>query len=228
MSRASASRFVRSAAAPSAWSKSSARPTAPGSPAHASIRRRRPSASSSATSRRCVQFVRDFSERQSQLFFLDQHVPRRLRAAGASPAHRRRRRGGGGGAGGDIRNRLARRHLRASSGLAARGAADRRAEAVLLEAGRGAGSAFERDAAVVLRRVEESVRRGPRPASRTTAARSSICSGGSSGNRRDRDGSADRAAAPEAAPQRLIRPVIAGYTWGLSSSVASGSGSRSA
>jgi hypothetical protein len=53
---------------------------------------------------------------------------------------------------------------------------------MLLDAGRGAGSAFERDAAVVLRRVEESVRRvrGEEP---DNPARFSNCSGGSSGNR---------------------------------------------
>jgi hypothetical protein len=112
-----------------------------------------------------VQFVRDFSERQSRLFFLIStflvgYQPSELQplidddvAAGMTA-------------------------LAATFETASRGViydhrpaslpAERmitELKPMLLEAGRGAGSAFERDAAVVLRRVEESVRglRGTEP-----------------------------------------------------------------
>ena len=52
--------------------------------ARASIRRPPPSGSSSAIVALLVQFMRDFSERQSQLFFADRDVPGPLRAAGAA------------------------------------------------------------------------------------------------------------------------------------------------
>ena len=107
--------------------------------------------------------MRDFSERQSQLFFLIgtflvSYEPPELQPLIDDDVAE-----GGGGAGGDVRNRRARRHLRASSGLAARRAARDRAEAGAARRRAAAvGSAFERDAAVVLRRVEEARARGPR------------------------------------------------------------------
>ena len=152
-----------------------------------------------------VQFVRDFSERQSQLFFLIAtfllgYEPPELQplidddvAEGVAA--------------------LASTFETASRGLIydhrpASMAAERMIaglKPMLLDAGRGAGSAFERDAAVVLRRVEESVRH---------------VRGQDSGNRRTflellrrvirepprPDGPADRAGAAGPAPQRLILP----------------------
>ena len=106
-----------------------------------------------------VQFVRDFSERQSQLFLSDQHVPGRLPAARSCSR--------------SIDDDVAEADaaLAATFETAARGViyehrpaslpAERLVAAlkpVLAEAGRGGGSAFERDAAVVLRRVGEAAR----------------------------------------------------------------------
>ena len=58
----------------------------------ANIRRQRWCGGSSRTSDRLVQFMRDFNERQSQLFFVIALVPGPLQAARAAAAHRRRRR----------------------------------------------------------------------------------------------------------------------------------------
>lgn len=115
-----------------------------------------------------VQFMRDFNQRQSQLFFLvntflQRYNPPEMQAlidddvAGAAAA------------------------LAATFETASRGViyehrpaslpADRLATAlkpVLMEAGKNGGSAFERDAAVVLRRIEEAARqvRSPDPSNR--------------------------------------------------------------
>ena len=115
-----------------------------------------------------VQFVRDFSERQSRLFFLVGtflvgYQPSELQALIDD----------------DVAEGMG--ALAATFETASRGViydhrpgslpAERmiaELKPMLLDAGRGAGSAFERDAAVVLRRVEESVRalRGNEPDNR--------------------------------------------------------------
>lgn len=105
-----------------------------------------------------VQFSRDFSQRQAQLFFLIntflvRYVPPELQALIDA----------------DVAEATA--ALAATFETASRGViyehrpasfpAERLTAALkplLVEAGQGAGSAFERDAAVVLRRVEEAVR----------------------------------------------------------------------
>jgi hypothetical protein len=130
-----------------------------------------------------VQFVRDFSERQSQLFFLISTFVLGYEPPEFHPL-----------IDDDVAEGVA--ALASTFETASRGLiydhrpaslpAERMIAALkpmLLDAGRGAGSAFERDAAVVLRRVEESVRRlrGVEP---DNPARFSSCSGGSSGNRR--------------------------------------------
>ena len=153
-----------------------------------------------------VQFVRDFSERQSQLFFLISTFLLGYEPPELQPL-----------IDDDVAEGVA--ALASTFETASRGViydhrpaslpAERliaELKPMLLDAGRGAGSAFERDAAVVLRRVEESVRQ---------------LRGQEHDNRRAflellrrvirepprPDGSADRgpaAAAP--APQRLILP----------------------
>jgi len=151
-----------------------------------------------------AQFVRDFSERQSQLFFLIATFLLGYQPPELHPL-----------IDDDVAEGAA--ALASTFETAARGviydhrpaslAADRMIaglKPMLVDAGRGAGSAFERDAAVVLRRVEASVRqvRGQDPDNRRTflellrrVVRES-----------PPDGSADRAAAPTPAPQRLILP----------------------
>ena len=156
--------------------------------------------------------MRDFSERQSQLFFLIITFLRQLPAAGASAAHRRRRRRGDGGAG---RRRSKRRRAASSTSTGPRRCRpsgwSTALKPVLAEAGTGLGSAFERDAAVVLRRVEEA-------ATRVRAAEPD--------NRRaflDLLGRVIKAPseriAAEGAPTvrgaALDSAVIARYTWGL-------------
>jgi hypothetical protein len=105
-----------------------------------------------------VQFMRDFSERQSQLFFLITTFLVRYEAPELqAPIDD------------DVAEAMT--ALAATFETASRGLiydhrpasvlADRLATAlkpVLAEAGQGAGSSFERDAAVVLRRLEEAVR----------------------------------------------------------------------
>ena len=105
-----------------------------------------------------VQFMRDFSERQSQLFFLvtaflvryeapelhalrDDDVAEAMSALAATF---------------DTASRGLIYDHRPASVLAGR--LTTALKPVLAEAGKGAGSSFERDAAVVLRRVEEAVR----------------------------------------------------------------------
>jgi hypothetical protein len=151
-----------------------------------------------------VQFVRDFSERQSQLFFLISTFVLGYDPPELHPL-----------IDDDVAEGVA--ALASTFETASRGviydhrpaslAAERMIAALkpmLIDAGRGAGSAFERDAAVVLRRVEESVRqvRGQEPDNRRAfleLLRRVIREPPRP------DGSADRAAAPEAAP-RLILP----------------------
>jgi hypothetical protein len=105
-----------------------------------------------------VQFVRDFSERQSQLFFLISTFLVGYRAPELQPS-----------IDDDVAEGMT--ALAATFETASRGviyehrpatlAAERLVAALkpaLAEAGRGLGSAFERDAAVVLRRVGEAAR----------------------------------------------------------------------
>jgi hypothetical protein len=105
-----------------------------------------------------VQFVRDFSERQSQLFFLVGSFLVRYQAPEFHAL-----------IDDDVAEGVA--ALASTFETSSRGviyehrpaslAAERMTAALkplLLDAGRGAGSAFERDAAVVLRRVEESIK----------------------------------------------------------------------
>jgi hypothetical protein len=105
-----------------------------------------------------VQFVRDFSERQSQLFFLVSTFLVQYPAPDLQPV-----------IDDDIAEAMA--ALAATYETASRGViyehrppslpAERLVTAlkpVLAEAGSGGGSAFERDAAVVLRRIEEAAR----------------------------------------------------------------------
>jgi hypothetical protein len=152
-----------------------------------------------------VEFVRDFSERQSQLFFLTAtfllgYEPPQLHPLIDD----------------DVAEGVA--ALASTFETASRGviydhrpaslAAERMVAGLrplLLDAGRGAGSAFERDAAVVLRRVEESVHQLHRqdPDNRRTfleLLRRVIREAPRP------DGSTDRAAAAAPAPQRLILP----------------------
>jgi hypothetical protein len=117
-----------------------------------------------------VQFVRDFSERQSRLFFLVATFLVSYQPSELQPL-----------IDDDVAEGMA--ALAATFETASRGViydhrpaslpAERmiaELKPMLLDAGRGAGSAFERDAAVVLRRVEESVRglRGHEPDNRRT------------------------------------------------------------
>ena len=152
-----------------------------------------------------VQFVRDFSERQSQLFFLISTFVLGYEPPEFHPL-----------IDDDVAEGVA--ALASTFETASRGLiydhrpaslpAERMIGALkpmLLDAGRGAGSAFERDAAVVLRRVEESVRRlrgeePDNPRAFLELLRRVIR------EPKRPDGSADRAAAPEPAPQRLILP----------------------
>ena len=152
-----------------------------------------------------VQFVRDFSERQSQLFFLISTFLLGYEPPELHPL-----------IDDDVAEGVA--ALASTFETASRGVIyDHRPTSLpaermiaglkpmLLDAGRGAGSAFERDAAVVLRRVEESVRqlRGQEPDNRRAfleLLRRVIREPPPPG------GSADRAAAQETAPQRLILP----------------------
>jgi hypothetical protein len=105
-----------------------------------------------------VQFVRDFSERQSRLFFLISTFLVGYQPSELQPL-----------IDDDVAEGMA--ALAATFETASRGviydhrpaslSAERmiaELKPMLLDAGRGAGSAFERDAAVVLRRVDESVR----------------------------------------------------------------------
>ena len=149
-----------------------------------------------------VQFVRDFSERQSQLFFLISTFLLGYEPPDLHPL-----------IDDDVAEGVA--ALASTFETASRGViydhrptslpAERMIAALkpmLLDAGRGAGSAFERDAAVVLRRVEESVRqiRGQEPDNRRAfleLLRRVL-------REPPPDRSADRAAA--AAPARLILP----------------------
>ena len=107
---------------------------------------------------RLVPFMRDLSERQSQLFFLISTFLVRYEAPELQPV-----------IDDDVTEAVA--ALAATFETAARGviydhrpaslSAERLASALkplLAEAGKGGGSAFERDAAVVLRRVEEAAR----------------------------------------------------------------------
>jgi hypothetical protein len=153
-----------------------------------------------------VQFVRDFSERQSQLFFLIGSFLIRYQPPELQPLIDE-----------DVAEGVA--ALASTFETASRGViyehrpaslpAERMIAALkpmLLEAGRGAGSAFERDAAVVLRRVEESVHkvRDHEPGGRRRVflellhriIREPL----------QRDGSADPAEPAGPAPQRLILP----------------------
>jgi hypothetical protein len=106
---------------------------------------------------RLVHFVRDFSQRQSQLFFLIGAFLRSYQAPELQPLLDE-----------DVAEAAA--ALAATFETAARGviyehrpaslSAERlmtELKPLLAEAGKGAGSSFERDAAVVLRRVTESV-----------------------------------------------------------------------
>jgi hypothetical protein len=117
-----------------------------------------------------VQFVRDFSERQSRLFFLISTFLVGYQPSELQPF-----------IDDDVAEGMA--ALAATFETASRGViydhrpaslpAERmisELKPMLLAAGRGAGSAFERDAAVVLRRVEKSVRgvRGDEPDNRRT------------------------------------------------------------
>jgi hypothetical protein len=117
-----------------------------------------------------VQFVRDFSERQSRLFFLISTFLVGYQPSELQPF-----------IDDDVAEGMA--ALAATFETASRGViydhrpaslpAERmisELKPMLLDAGRGAGSAFERDAAVVLRRVEKSVRgvRGDEPDNRRT------------------------------------------------------------
>ena len=86
--------------------RSAARATAPISPPPASTRRRRRPAAAGGISRVCsCQFMRDFNERQSQLFFLVATFLARYQPAELQSLGRRGRRGGCGGAGSDLRDR---------------------------------------------------------------------------------------------------------------------------
>lgn len=117
-----------------------------------------------------VQFVRDFSERQSQLFFLISTFLVRYQPPELQPL-----------IDDDVAEGMA--ALASTFETASRGVIyDHRPASLpaermiaglkpmLLDAGRGAGSAFERDAAVVLRRLEEAVSdvRGHEPDNRRT------------------------------------------------------------
>ena len=156
----------------------SARATAPSSPARASIRRRS-SSPAAARRRRCsCRSMRDFNERQSQLFlarsatFLVRYEPPELQPlidddvaeamAALAATFETAARGV---------------DLRASAGVAAGRAAVTALKPVLPKPARAAASPFERDAAVVLRRHRGSGARGPRARTPTIAARSSICLG---------------------------------------------------
>ena len=152
-----------------------------------------------------VQFVRDFSERQSQLFFLISTFVLGYEPPEFHPL-----------IDDDVAEGVA--ALASTFETASRGLiydhrpaslpAERMIGALkpmLLDAGRGAGSAFERDAAVVLRRVEESVRRlrgeePDNPRAFLELLRRVIREPPRP------DGSADRSAAPDPGPQRLILP----------------------
>jgi len=105
-----------------------------------------------------AQFMRDFSQRQSQLFFLVATFLARYQPPELQPLIDE-----------DVREAAA--ALAATFETASRGviyehrpaslSAERLVNALkplLAEAGKGAGSAFERDAAVVLRRVEDAAR----------------------------------------------------------------------
>ena len=121
---------------------------------------RRASASSSTTSNWPCELIRDFNERQSQIFFLVttfivRYQPPELHSlADADVA--------------EAAAALAATFETAARGViyehqAASGAGARLAAAlkpVLAEAGQRGGTPFERDAAVVLRRLEEAARRG--------------------------------------------------------------------
>ena len=213
--RRSASRSARSAAAPSGCRDPlPGRLRLPRHRARTSAGRRRPPAAAGRRARSC-RVMRDLNERQSQLFFLIATFLVRVPAARAPGADRRRRGGGGRRAGGDLRNRRARRHLRASAGIGAGRAAGGGAEA---GAGRGrpaaAGSSFERDAAVVLRRIEEAVARRADGSIRPTGGRSSICCGASCRRRRT-----SRPPTKPADRPSLDSAVDGRYTWSCSQSL---------
>ena len=116
-----------------------------------------------------VQFMRDFSQRQTQLFFLLSRFLARYQAPELQPI-----------IDADVAEAAA--ALASTFETAARGIIYEQRPAslpgerllsalkpLLAEAGKGAGSAFERDAAVVLRRVEDAVReiRTRQPENRT-------------------------------------------------------------
>ena len=88
----------------------------------------------------------------------DHHIHCALRAARASAAYRRRRCGGNRSARRDVRDSVSRPDLRASPSVPSSRTSCTALKPLLAEAGRGGGSAFERDAGVMLRRIQEAVR----------------------------------------------------------------------
>ena len=160
---------VRCAAAPSGWSRSSVPPTAAISPSA----REHPAAVVRRQQERDVALllptIRHLTERQYQLFFLfhtsSRGTRRRVRAAG-----RRRRGGRRGGARGDARDRGARRDLRAhAAGTARRRRLAAELKAMLEQMREQGAKVYDREAAMVLRAIEQGAR-GDRHAGRRRPA----------------------------------------------------------